>query len=118
MKLAPLRIAAHTKNTLEPKWSNPFHIGNISYSSPAIGEDGTIYIGTTSGALVAVKNDGTDFKWIFHTDLKFGNSTIISSPAVGNTGDVYFILSHLVKKCADCFDEYPSILVKLDKDGV
>src|SRR6476620_1523384 len=66
-------IAAHTKNTLEPKWSNPFHIGNISYSSPAIGEDGTIYIGTTSGALVAVKNDGTDFKRIFHTDLKFGN---------------------------------------------
>lgn len=53
-------------------------------SSPAIGGDGTIYVGTTDGKLVAVAADGSATKWTATT-----NDTLGSSPAIAADGTVY-----------------------------
>ncbi len=53
-------------------------------SSPAIGTDGTIYIGSMDRYMYAVNPDGT-LKWRFLTE-----SCVISSPALGPDGGVYF----------------------------
>jgi len=53
------------------------------WSSPAIGEDGTIYFGWKDGYLYAV-NPGGSLKWRYMT-----NDKILSSPAIGNDGTIY-----------------------------
>ena len=53
-------------------------------SSPAIGGDGTIYVTTTAGKLVAVAADGSVAKWAVTT-----NDTLGSSPATALDGTVY-----------------------------
>jgi outer membrane protein assembly factor BamB len=53
-------------------------------SSPAIGGDGTIYVTTTAGKLVAVAADGSVAKWQVTT-----NDTNGSSPAIALDGTVY-----------------------------
>jgi len=53
-------------------------------SSPAIGGDGTIYVTTTAGKLVAVAADGSATKWEAAT-----NDTLGSSPAIALDGTVY-----------------------------
>lgn len=53
-------------------------------SSPAIGGDGTIYVTTTAGKLVAVAADGSVTKWEATT-----NDTLGSSPAIALDGTVY-----------------------------
>lgn len=108
-------IPVRSKPELKAKWDKPVSIGYISYSSPVIADDGTIYIGTTVGALVAVKADGSGIKWVHHTSPGFANPTIIGSPAVGDKGDIYFIVSRFAgKPCNNCADSYPSSLIKLD----
>ncbi len=60
--------------------------GNSVESSPAIGSDGTVYVGSTgldNKYLYAVNSDGT-LKWFYQT----GNS-VYSSPAIGSDGTVY-----------------------------
>lgn len=64
------------------KWSYTAG-GDIDYSSPAIGSDGTIYIGSVDGKLYAVKPDGS-LKWSYTT-----GAAIYSSPSVGADGTVY-----------------------------
>ncbi len=54
----------------------------INFSSPAIGSDGTIYIGSTDNRLYAVTNG--EVKWQY---LTFG--PIYSSPAIGADGTIY-----------------------------
>jgi outer membrane protein assembly factor BamB len=53
-------------------------------SSPAIGGDGTIYVGTSTGKLVALFADGGSVKWTATT-----NDTLGSSPALANDGTIY-----------------------------
>ena len=53
-------------------------------SSPAIGADGTIYVGTTAGKLVAVAADGSAVKWSATT-----NDTLGSSPSIARDGTIY-----------------------------
>jgi len=53
-------------------------------SSPAIGADGTIYVGSWDGKLYAVNPDGTE-KWVFTT-----LNQIQSSPAIADDGTIYF----------------------------
>jgi hypothetical protein len=60
-------------------------VGPVSYSSPVLASDGTIYVGNTDGELVAVKPDGT-IKW-----KRSFPGQIISSPAVGANGHIYVI---------------------------
>jgi outer membrane protein assembly factor BamB len=69
---------------VEPRWS--LDVGPVLYSSPVIGGDGTIYVGTVSGDLVAVRPDGT-VRW----RRAFPNTPILASPAVGADGSVYVV---------------------------
>ena len=63
------------------KWS--FSTGG-RHSSPAIGSDGTVYVGSVfDDNLYAVNPDGTE-KWSFST-----GDWVFSSPAIGSDGTVY-----------------------------
>jgi outer membrane protein assembly factor BamB len=63
------------------KWS--FTTGYDVYSSPAIGANGTIYVGSFDGKLYAINPDGSQ-KWSFTT-----GGRIFSSPAIGANGTIY-----------------------------
>ncbi|MDI6810261.1 MAG: PQQ-binding-like beta-propeller repeat protein [archaeon] len=52
-------------------------------SSPAIGSDGTIYVGSEDGNLYAINPDGT-LKWSYAT-----GDDVDSSPAIGSDGTIY-----------------------------
>ncbi len=57
--------------------------GGIIFSSPAIANDGTIYVGSQNNKLNAINPDGS-LKWQFTA-----NDFIDSSPAIGPDGTVY-----------------------------
>jgi outer membrane protein assembly factor BamB len=63
------------------KWS--FTTGDRVTSSPAIGADGTIYVGSYDHNLYAINPDGTQ-KWSFTT-----GDRVTSSPATGADGTIY-----------------------------
>jgi outer membrane protein assembly factor BamB len=63
------------------KWS--YTTGGGIFSSPAVGSDGTIYVGSFNGTLYAINPDGS-LKWSYPTG---GN--IFSSPAIGSDGTIY-----------------------------
>jgi len=66
----------------ELKWS--FTTGAPISSSPAIGADGTIYVGSNDNKLYAINRDGSQ-KWSFTT----GGPVRWSSPAIGADGTIY-----------------------------
>ncbi len=69
----------HADGTL--RWKSA--ISYAARSSPAIGADGTIYLGSGDGNLYAFNSDGTR-KWAFAT-----GSFVDSSPAIGEDGTIY-----------------------------
>ncbi len=72
-----------SSNTGALKWT--FYAGAKVDSSPAIGADGTIYIGCENGNLYALDpSDGTQ-KWAYQT----GGIIYTSSPAVAADGTIY-----------------------------
>ena len=74
------------QGTVTEKWAF-LTGGSIETSSPAIGADGTIYIGSDpflGGLLFAVNPDGTQ-KWAFPTNGRLG----ASSPTIGADGTIY-----------------------------
>jgi outer membrane protein assembly factor BamB len=79
--LAPKISAAEKYYAATNLWN--FHIGSGSQSSPALGRDGTIYVGTWEGYLIALDPDGTA-RWRFKTGFE-----IASSPAIGPDETVY-----------------------------
>jgi outer membrane protein assembly factor BamB len=60
-----------------------FTISAAVRSSAAVGEDGTLYVGSDDGHLYAVKDDGTQ-KWKFAT-----GGPVSSSPAIRGDGTVF-----------------------------
>ena len=66
-------------------WRSPIKTGIASsnYSSPAIGPDGTIYVGSQDDYLYAVNSNGS-LKWRLQT-----GDVVRSSPAIGTDGTVY-----------------------------
>ena len=64
------------------KWS--YQTGGLIWSTPALAEDGTIYVGSWDHKLHALFPNGTR-KWRFNAD-----DAISSSPAIGNDGTIYF----------------------------
>lgn len=74
--------------TLTNLWS--LRVGRPSDSSPAIGQDGTVYFGSFEGRLYAVNPNG-ELKWSFATG--YGGQIAIeihASPAVAPDGTIYF----------------------------
>ncbi len=65
----------------EKKWA--FRTGDWGASSPSIGTDGTIYVGSRDGYLYAINPDGSK-KWAFKT-----GGDVDSSPAIGSDGTIY-----------------------------
>jgi hypothetical protein len=63
------------------EWAFP--TGGYVNSSPAIGTDGTIYVGSNDHKLYAINAGGTK-KWDFPT-----GGTVYSSPAIASDGTVY-----------------------------
>ena len=61
-----------------------FLAGSPVHSSPAIGADGTIYVGSDDGKLYAVNPNGSK-RWEFLTT----GSGVSSSPAIGADGTIY-----------------------------
>jgi len=53
-------------------------------SSPAIGSDGTVYVGSLDGKLYAINGKSGDKLWEFET-----GDEVYSSPAIGSDGTVY-----------------------------
>jgi outer membrane protein assembly factor BamB len=68
-------------NNGQLKWS--FKTGDWVESSPVIGSNGTIYVGSHDHKLYAINIDGTK-KWSFTTD-----APIDSLPAIGSDGTIY-----------------------------
>ena len=54
------------------------------FSSPAIGSDGTVYVGSQDNKLYALSGKSGDKLWEFET-----GSYVLSSPAIGSDGAVY-----------------------------
>jgi len=66
--------------------SNPawvFQTGHSVFSSPAIAQDGDLYIGSVDGNLYALSPEGTR-RWTFSTGAE-----LQSSPAIGPGGEIY-----------------------------
>jgi outer membrane protein assembly factor BamB len=70
----------HTVFVNNAKWECSIQ-GSV-FSSPAIGSDGTIYVGTSED-FYAINSDGSQ-KWIFQTE-----DWVQSSPAIGSDGTIY-----------------------------
>ncbi len=68
-------------NWWREKWK--INIGSMVYSSPAISNDGTIYIGSNNWYFFAINPDGTE-KWHYKTE-----ESIHSSPALAVDGTIY-----------------------------
>ncbi|MGN7382620.1 S-layer homology domain-containing protein [Paenibacillus sp. SAFN-117] len=70
----------------EEKWS--YETGDMLESSPAIGSDGTVYVGSNDGKLYALDPHAEDeagrVKWFYDT-----GGWIVSSPALGADGTIY-----------------------------
>src|SRR4030042_243011 len=84
----PLAKSTDTKNVLghvagggELNWS--FKAGGAIVSSPAIGDDGTIFVGSDDHFLYAISSDGK-LKWKYET-----GDVITASPAIGSDGTIY-----------------------------
>ena len=62
-----------------------YETGLMIWSTPAIAEDGTIYITSYDGYLHALYSNNGTLKW-----KKSGSGSLSSSPAIGEDGTIYF----------------------------
>jgi outer membrane protein assembly factor BamB len=69
------------------KWSFTTDFNGAVESSPAIGIDGTVYVGSDDNNLYAINPNGAE-KWAFATAIDAYNP-VQSSPAIGIDGTVY-----------------------------
>ncbi len=71
----------------EIKWE--VEQGRWIWTTPAIGRDGTVYVGSSLGDFTAIAPDGT-IRWTFPASL----SIVQSSPTIGGDGVIYVGTSH------------------------
>lgn len=72
----------------EKKWEYFRPDGKYTIHSPTIGEDGTLYVGTSCWKVLALKPDGT-LLWEFLTDTEQKNCPSVYSPSIGKDGLLY-----------------------------
>jgi outer membrane protein assembly factor BamB len=73
----------------EIKWSCPLGVNDHCLASPAIGDDGRIYVATQPGIVYAVSSTG-QLEWTFDLSSVGFIGILRSSPAIGNDGSIYF----------------------------
>ena len=73
--------------TNKTKWKYDFK--DEIYSTPAIGPDGTIYVGSYYYGRVYAMNPNGTLKWEYQTEWHADNDGIDSSPVVGSDGTIY-----------------------------
>jgi outer membrane protein assembly factor BamB len=61
-----------------------FKTGGVVNSSPAIGSDGTVYVGSDDNKLYAINGKSGVKRWEFETGFH-----VSSSPAIGSDGTLY-----------------------------
>lgn len=98
------------------KWKNNATSGS-SWSTPAIGKDGTIYVSRGTGYLNAFNPDGT-LKWSYNT----GKTMYYTSVAIGADGIIYFGSYNLYAMNSDGtlkwkFDNSNTYCVAIGADG-
>ena len=93
---APANPAAPDSKKVSPKTASKaadqkpgtvfweFKTGDWVESSPAIGSDGTVYVGSIDNKLYAINGKSGVKLWEFET-----GGTVYSSPAIGSDGTVY-----------------------------
>ena len=70
-------------------WSCPLGVNDHCMASPAIDDDGRIYIAQQPGLLYAVSSDG-QIDWTFDLASVGFSGILRSSPAIGSDGSIYF----------------------------
>ncbi len=68
----------------EVLWTFQVEARHFQYSSPAVAQDGTVYVGGYNDLLYAINPDGS-LRWTFQA-----NDWIGSSPVIGADGTIYF----------------------------
>ncbi len=66
------------------KWQYEAGYGSFKETSPAIGADGTVYVGSSGGSVFAVNPDGT-LKW----EYEVARGSKMYSPTIGPDGTLY-----------------------------
>lgn len=85
--VAPGAVIGQTDGTL--KWPLPiFSTAGSIASSPAVGPDGTIYVGSESNRLFAINPNGTE-KWHYPLGLIVTTDWFDASPTVADDGTIY-----------------------------
>jgi hypothetical protein len=86
-------LASHVQANEQPAPSMPYELTNVLWSveldsladsSPAIGPNGDVYVGTFEGRFYAITRDGV-LRWTYQTGRE-----IKSSPAIAADGTIYF----------------------------
>lgn len=77
------RVVALPPDGIRPRWIRDLR--EPVDSSPAVGPDGTVYVGCVDGRLYALRPDTGEIKWEVNT-----GGFVTSSPAIGADGTVYF----------------------------
>lgn len=113
----PVRAQARSRADFGSEWSEPlvvriigepgtlrwrYETGGEVISCPAIGDDGTVYVGSEDSCLYAINPDGS-LKWRYRTD-----DLVSSSPSIGDDGTVYV---------ASGKREQPGYLYAVNPDG-
>ena len=81
---ALLTQCGHTREQGALKWK--FATGGaIEWSAPALGNDGTVYIGSDDHFVYAINGDGT-LKWKFETKDKVNSSPVVDDQGSGSAG--------------------------------
>lgn len=69
-----------------PRWSFDLH-APVEWSGPAVGPDGTVYVGTAIGTFYGVRSDGTG-----RCAWSFAGGTFVSTPAILPDGTIAMLL--------------------------
>ena len=93
-------------NAIGPEGKSKWYFETMEqiFSSPCLGPDGNIYVGSEDGYLYSLSSKG-ELLWKFHANGKVG------SPLVSNNGTIYFCAKN------DSDSDEPVLFYALDEDG-